>query len=436
MTPLPRSTGSSWASTAPTVPFAVLLDLLRFARANRRFLGFGFGMAFVSSFGQTFYIALFGGEIRSTFALSHGEFGSIYSGANLLSAGALIWLGRLIDHVDLRVYAVSVCAGLAIACAGLALAPGIVALLVAIFGLRLFGQGLCLHTATVSMARYFDVSRGRALSVAAMGLPTGETLLPSIAVALTVAVGWRNTWAGAGAAIVVIAVPLLLWLLRGHRERHRAMLARLARPTESVRWPTVQWTRGEVLHDRVFHLLLPTLLAINYILTGLFFHQAHVADSKGWTLEWIAICFVGYAVASIATALTAGGLADRSGAVRVLPYLLVPLAIGLTALMVSDHPLAGLLYMTASGTSVGGYMVIVSALWAELYGVAHLGAIKSAVAGFSIFFSALAPAMMGWLFDAGMSVERVTLGCLAWVVLAEVLIFRAVRLVARRAPAS
>ncbi len=33
---------------------------LRFARANARFLGFGFVMTFASSVGQTFFIGVFG----------------------------------------------------------------------------------------------------------------------------------------------------------------------------------------------------------------------------------------------------------------------------------------------------------------------------------------------------------------------------------------
>ena len=39
----------------------------------------GFLLALFSSFGQTFFIALFSAEIRAEFGLSHGAFGSIYS---------------------------------------------------------------------------------------------------------------------------------------------------------------------------------------------------------------------------------------------------------------------------------------------------------------------------------------------------------------------
>ena len=73
-----------------------------FFSVNLRLLAFGFFAAFFSSFGQTFFIALSSADIRSTFRLSHGDFGLIYASATLSSAGLLIWAGRKIDEVDLR----------------------------------------------------------------------------------------------------------------------------------------------------------------------------------------------------------------------------------------------------------------------------------------------------------------------------------------------
>ena len=67
-----------------------------------------------------FFIALSSANIRSTFELSHGDFGLIYSSATLASAGLLIWAGRKIDEVDLRYYTTIVCFGLALACLGMA----------------------------------------------------------------------------------------------------------------------------------------------------------------------------------------------------------------------------------------------------------------------------------------------------------------------------
>ena len=42
-------------------------------------LSLGVFLIFISSFGQTFFISLFSGQIRSEFNLSHGMFGIFYS---------------------------------------------------------------------------------------------------------------------------------------------------------------------------------------------------------------------------------------------------------------------------------------------------------------------------------------------------------------------
>ena len=71
-------------------------------RREWRLLLFGFVMAFGSSYGQTFFIALFSGDIRSELQLSHSGFGLLYSAATLASAGILLWSGSIIDTWDLR----------------------------------------------------------------------------------------------------------------------------------------------------------------------------------------------------------------------------------------------------------------------------------------------------------------------------------------------
>ncbi len=87
-------------------------DYYVFARANLRFLAFGFLVAFTSSAGQTFFIGVFGPEVRAAFSLSHTEWGSIYMIGTLSSAAVLTWSGGLIDRFDLRVFAGLAIAGL------------------------------------------------------------------------------------------------------------------------------------------------------------------------------------------------------------------------------------------------------------------------------------------------------------------------------------
>ena len=98
-----------------------LAEYQAFARANLRFLAFGFLTAFTSSAGQTFFIGVFGPEVRATFELSHTEWGTIYLIGTLGSAVALTWTGSLIDRFDLRVFAACAIGGLAIACVAMSM---------------------------------------------------------------------------------------------------------------------------------------------------------------------------------------------------------------------------------------------------------------------------------------------------------------------------
>jgi sugar phosphate permease len=392
------------------------MSYLSFIFANPRFLGFGLFLTFASSFGQTFFIALFSNELRRDFALSHGEFGSVYSLATLSSGFCLIWLGRAIDRIDLKVFTALVLLGFA--CAGFVFstAPSVILLGLSIFGLRLCGQGLLGHIAMVSMARYFHRARGKAVSLVSLGYPLGEAILPFSAVAVLSAFGWRMSWMIIAVVILAAILPVAMLLLR-------------SAPQNSVREPDVpnssqvqrrvsrEASLREVLRDIRFYLILPAVLAPSFIATGMFFHQRHLADTKGWSLELLASAFVIFAICQSATALYAGQAIDRLGASRLLPVFLLPMGASMLLLSFSNHPVAAPLYMVALGATVGAGSALFGALWAEFYGVSHLGAIRSFVTSLMVFSTALSPPFMGLLFDAGIVFEALTLGFFVYCVL-------------------
>ncbi len=395
------------------------MSYLSFIRANARFLGFGLFLTFASSFGQTFFISLFSSELRQDFGLSHGAFGSLYSVATLASGFLLIWVGRAIDRMELRFFTALVILGLAAASFTLANAGSAAMLCAAIFGLRLFGQGLLGHIAMVSMARYFERARGKAVSLAALGYPLGEAALPFIAIAVLAAVGWRASWGYFVAAIVIIVLPM-------------AMLLLSSRPQSGITEPEAPVARREdvnrgaslreVLRDGRFYLFLPAILAPSFITTGMFFHQRHLAEVKGWSLELLAAAFVVFALSQSLTALCAGQAIDRFGARRLLPVFLLPMSAAMLLLSFSSAPLSAQLYMLATGATAGAGSALFGALWAELYGVTHLGAIRSFVTSLMVFSTALSPPFMGLLFDAGAAFEALTLGFFIYCVLVSLLL--------------
>lgn len=391
------------------------MSYLPFIRSNARFLAFGFLAAAFSSFGQTFFIGLFGAEIRDTFALSHGGFGTVYSLGTVASAAAMVWAGRWIDRLDLRVFTTVVCAGLVAACFVMAAATTVVVLGVAIFLLRLTGQGLMSHIAITAMARYFDAGRGKAVSLASMGHPAGEAVLPVVTVGIIVLLGWRATWLAIGVLLAVVLIPLVLFLLKGHGTRHRRYVEAQASMDPSLRHG--DWTLSAVVRDVRFAMIVPGLMAPSFIVTGFFFHQAQLVDSKGWEMSWFAATFMAYAVATVVSSFLAGPVVDRLGALRVMPFFMLPLGCALLFLAGVDAPWAALAFMVIAAMTTGAGHPITGAMWAEAYGVTHIGAIRSLHHALMVFSTALSPAAMGLLMDGGMSLETIALLCVVWVLI-------------------
>jgi len=385
------------------------ISYFRLLRSDPRLISFGFLMTLGSSFGQTYFIGVFGPEIQSQFSLNHTQWGGIYMIGTLASAALLSWTGSFIDRVSLLKYTCCVIVFLAVACAFISIAEGVVSLTFAIFLLRQSGQGLAMHISTTSMSRYFNKDRGRAISLSSMGAVVGGSFLPLVAVALIGWIGWRFTYIGASVLTLLFLLPLSLWLLKNHMHRHRGHLENLASAEEDGCSRARSWNRAELLRDPRFYLLLPGFIATDVIVTAMFFHHINLADSKGWSHAWITGNYVLYSVVAMLVTLGTGPLIDRFTARQVAPYILMPIVLALLLVAVVDSAWVVVPYMLIMGINAGLSYPTMAAIWPELYGVKHIGSIRSIVTPVALFGSALGPIAMGGLMDIGISIEKVCL---------------------------
>jgi len=109
---------------------------------------------------------------------------------------------------------------------------------------------------------------------------------------------------------------------------------------------------------------------------------------------------------SVAMSLVTGQLIDRFSAYRLLPLILIPLSFGCLLLSVAVDPYMLLVFMFMNGICYGLYGAIFGALWSEVYGIRHLGAIRSVVFAGMVLSSALGPGLTGWLIDNGAGFEQ------------------------------
>lgn len=378
------------------------MTFLHDLRGEFRWLACGFFLMFFSGFGQTYYVALFAGVLKSELTLSDGAFGGLYAVATLVSAVLLTVCGRLADVVSIRWLSIAVMLGLALTAVLVAGAGSAWVLGLALLGLRFFGQGMLTLTAMTAMGRWFNHKRGRAVAIAGIGMPTGQAVLPVAAVAMMTAWGWRTSWLVAAALLAIVGVPLFFTLLR--HERHPTRGPRNSEQDAEAQ-PQRQWTRPEVLRHGLFYAIMPAYLATPFILTAVFFNQVELVELRGWQLETFARTFTVLAVVNVAAALLAGWAVDRWGARRLLATYLLAMGAGTLLLAASGTHLALLLVMTCYGITMGFAAATSGALWPELYGTRHLGAIRSVVTAVVVVASAVSPGMAGWLLDQGVGLE-------------------------------
>ena len=353
----------------------------------------------MSSFGQTYFISIFAGEIRTAFNLSHGNWGAIYGFGTFASAIAMVWAGGLTDIMRVRRLGPIMLATLAASCLFMAFNPWVALLPVVIFCLRFTGQGMSTHIAAVGMSRWFAANRGKALSIANLGFSVGEATYPLLVVALMLFFAWKSIWILA-ALVAILSIPALLWLLREERSPQS-----MATEGQSMGMLGRHWTRNETLFHPLFWFMMPAFLGQSAFNTAFFFLQVHFAEVKGWDHFQLVAMFPVYTGVAIGSMILSGVLIDKIGTARLIPYFQLPMIIAFLLFAYGQSLFLALLGFVFLGLTSGANATLPNAFWAEHFGTRHLGSIKAAAAAAMVLGSAIGPALTGLLLDFSLPLE-------------------------------
>ena len=378
---------------------------------------FGFIFTFFSSFGQSFFLGLFNESIRNELNITHGQFGSIYASATLLSSIILIWVGKKIDDFDVLKFSFFVISLLAISTFTFSKINSITFLFIAILLIRFSGQGMMSHTASTTISRYFTNTRGKALSTGWFGLSTAEFLMPvTIIYALTI-MDWRNIWIIISVAIILF-LPLVSYLLV-----KEVKLSSREDDNEVIKENIKQWTRSEVIKDYRFIIIALNMLAMPWIATGIFVYQSFILSAKNWGEYTIAQSFMVYSIASVLTLFVAGYLIDKFSSRKLLIYMNIPFLISLLILIYFQSPVSSFFFLGLIGVSNGFANVLGSSTWAELYGVRFIGSIKALTTALMVFSTAFGTAFFGLMIDFDFSIEQISMISGGYILISLILLF-------------
>ena len=157
--------------------------------------------------------------------------------------------------------------------------------------------------------------------------------------------------------------------------------------------------------------MLPCILAPAFIITGIVINQSFIIESKAWGTYALAKAFMVYAALTVITMFVSGILIDKFTSRKLLLYLNLPMLLSLLTLILFSHPYSAFIFMGLLGVSNGLTNVLLSSLWAEIYGVNYLGSIKALTGSLMVFSTALATAVFGVLIDLGYSIENIATLC-------------------------
>ena len=380
---------------------------------------FGFIFTFFSSFGQSYFLGLFNSSIRETLSITHGQFGSIYASATLLSSFILVWIGKKIDDFNILKFASYVIALLAISCFLFSKISSVTFLFFSIFLIRLSGQGLMSHTATTTISRFFEKTRGRALSTTWLGLSLAEFIMPLLIIFLLTFIDWRNIWIVISISVVIILPVITFILVKNIKLDSREVSNNLNIKTKDIK----QWLRVEVLKDYRFYIICLNMLAMPWIATGTFVYQSFIVSSKEWGPYVIAQSFMVYSILSVVTLFLSGFLIDKFSSRKLLIYMNLPLLIATLILHYFNSPFSSYIFLGLIGISNGLTNVLGSATWAEIYGVKHIGSIKALTTALMVFSTAFGTALFGILIDNNFSIEQIALISGSYILIGIFLLF-------------
>ncbi len=355
------------------------------------------GMAFTIP-GQTVGISLFIDGIMVDLGLSRTVVSAAYTGATVLGAMSLPFIGRWIDRVGPRRAVVGVAIMFALGCVWMGFVGGLIALFVGFVMLRAMGQGALSLVSLHAVNIWFVRGRGTAVGVMGVGLAMAIAIFPPIIERGLDVLSWRSMFFIIALVLVAVLLPIGITLFREKPEHYGVRPDGVGDSPHDV--VERSFTLAEARRTRAFLLLTAGGVCVATLGTGLMFHHFSMMEMNGLGRGAAAALFIPLGFLTAASNLTSGYLMDR-----VPPRILLAVMLILLAGMLMAVPFVRTLgavwaYGSLFGIIQGLYGALTGSGYAYYFGRDHIGAIKGFSATIFVGGSAAGPL----IYAAGLDV--------------------------------
>jgi MFS family permease len=293
----------------------------------------------------------------------------------------------------------------------------------ALLGMALHGVGPIPYGDVV--CHWFDRRRGLALGLTMLGIGSGAMIIPSLAQQLIARFGWSNAYAILGAAVLLVAMPVVAAFLREKPQDlgivADGMPGKDFEVTSEGSCPGLSaahaWRTG------TFWLMLCAFFLVSASVQGCLVHIAAMFHDRGMTLQTSALASSLAGAAVMIGRVGTGYLLDRLFAPRLAAAFFGAASLGIGMLGLGS-PLIAFAGAFLVGLGLGAEVDLIAYLTSRYFGLRTFGKIYSWIfAAFGVA-GALGPLMMGAGFDRTGSYRGPLIVFLAATLLACLLITR------------
>jgi MFS family permease len=336
-------------------------------------------------------------------------------------------IGRLIDRNGARVplAVAGLMAGGAMIALSQVVAGWQILLIFFVVGLTgLQGGGGSLFM-SVPLASWFIRKRGKAMSVAFIGMPVGIFVFSPVSQFLIDEIGWRDTWLvlGGGGAVVVVLVALFIVRRRpqdmGLRPDGDVVSGAATGPFAGSPVHVaeeVSWTREEAIKTRFPRLstfwrltMIDGLRMLAMSSVGIF-RVPYFIDDKGFDASIVAWALSAEALFAVFVSMPTGWAVDRFQPRYVATVSTLLMIAGFILTMTASSIVMVFVATSVFGLGVASFIICQNSVWPAYFGHAHLGAIRGFSTPIMLIFSAVGAPLTGIVRDTTGSYQP------AWIV--------------------
>lgn len=286
--------------------------------------------------------------------------------------------------------------------------------LYALYALIAVGNGLASAISiNAMMSRWWIRRRAKAMSISATGVSLGGVILTPLGAWMVERGGLSLAAPVLGGAVLVIALPVVLFVLTfdprdmgllpdgdASEEEAEAKVAATGRVALSAASQQRVWTRGQVIRTLPFWAILVGFVLVLMAQTGFVIHQIAFLEERLGSRSAAAFALSTTALGSIVARLAVGTFADAIDKRWLTVAIFVTQGTSVLLVLAVDNSIATYFLILVFGFTIGNVYMMQSLITSEIFGMVSFGSVFGLIMLAGQAGSGLGPVFVGILEDA------------------------------------